>query len=335
MSGEPTDQPAYAEETIVADTLTDDESLGLDDNASSSASIASSILNYRYENGRRYHAYKAGSYVLPNDDTENDRLELQHHMFRIMYDDKLYLCPADPEKLQYVLDAGTGTGVWASDIADEQPHAQVVGVDLSPIQPSFVPPNVRFYVDDVEDEWTYSYKFDLIYARMLTGSLSDWPKFFKQSYEALQPGGYIELSDIIFPMESDDDTLSKDSALYQWGDLCKQAAEKLNRPLDSARKYSKQLAEAGFTNITEKRFKWPQNHWPKHSKYKQLGIWTYEDIGKNIHGLSAALFTRGLEWSPEDLETFLIEVRKQMKDPRIHAYFPIWVVYAQKPASAS
>jgi hypothetical protein len=35
---------------------------------SETASLASSILKYREENGRRYHAYKAGAYFLPNDD---------------------------------------------------------------------------------------------------------------------------------------------------------------------------------------------------------------------------------------------------------------------------
>lgn len=33
-----------------------------------SASITSSVLDYEFENGRRYHAYKAGSYPLPNDE---------------------------------------------------------------------------------------------------------------------------------------------------------------------------------------------------------------------------------------------------------------------------
>ena len=46
-----------------------------------------------------------------------------------------------------------------------------------------VPPNVIFLVDDVEDEWSFSSPFDFIYGRMLTGSLKDWPKFFRQSYE--------------------------------------------------------------------------------------------------------------------------------------------------------
>ena len=32
------------------------------------ASLTSSVLEYEFENGRRYYAYKAGSYPLPNDE---------------------------------------------------------------------------------------------------------------------------------------------------------------------------------------------------------------------------------------------------------------------------
>lgn len=48
---------------------------------------------------------------------------------------------------------------------------------------SSVPPNVSFFVDDLEDVWDYSTKFDFIFSRFLTGSIRDWPKFFNQSFE--------------------------------------------------------------------------------------------------------------------------------------------------------
>lgn len=48
---------------------------------------------------------------------------------------------------------GTGTGIWAIDMADTYPAAQVIGTDLSPVQPIFVPPNCRFEVDDFELDW--------------------------------------------------------------------------------------------------------------------------------------------------------------------------------------
>ncbi len=54
-----------------------------------------------------------------------------------------------------------------------------------------------------------------------------------------------------------------------------------------------------------------------------IGLWNYENLSSNLSGISAALFTRGLGWSPEELETFLVDVRKDMKNSRIHAYWPM------------
>ena len=87
----------------------------------------------------------------------------------------------------------------------------------------------------------------------------------------LEPGGYIELLDPVYPMASDDGTLSQDSALYRWSVLLNEAATKLGSSLDSAMSYKKQLTDAGFVNVTESVHKWPMNTWPKQAKHKELG----------------------------------------------------------------
>jgi len=44
--------------------------------------------------------------------------------------------------------------------------AEVIGIDLSPLQPPWVPPNLRFLVNDLEDEWIYlENHFDYIHVR--------------------------------------------------------------------------------------------------------------------------------------------------------------------------
>ncbi|PHH60645.1 hypothetical protein CDD81_1396 [Ophiocordyceps australis] len=320
-------------EPLLAEEEDEDHDDGLGSSiASSSTSLASSILRYREENGRTYHAFRAGRYVLPNDEVENERLDLQHHLCTLTLGEKLYVCPAGRDRpLKRVLDAGTGTGIWAMDFADDHPETHVTGVDLSPIQPSFVPPNVSFFIDDLEDEWTFTYKFDFIYARMLTASISDWPKFMRQSYQNLEPGGWIEILDVYLQLQSDDDTIPPDCAAAKWGDHMIEAAAMLNRPLDSMTHYKEQLLDAGFINVTQCLYKWPTNSWPRDPKYKEIGMWTYENLGNGASGLSMALFTRALGWKQEEVEVFLINVRKQMKDRSIHAYWPIYVVYAQKP----
>ena len=46
-----------------------------------------------------------------------------------------------------------------------------------------VPPNVQFFVDDLEDEWQFEAPFDFIFSRFMTGSIRDWPRYMKQCYE--------------------------------------------------------------------------------------------------------------------------------------------------------
>lgn len=42
------------------------------------------------------------------------KIDLQHHLFKLMMDQKLYLAPIKKDP-QNVLDLGTGTGLWAMD----------------------------------------------------------------------------------------------------------------------------------------------------------------------------------------------------------------------------
>ncbi|KAH7336593.1 hypothetical protein BKA65DRAFT_553234 [Rhexocercosporidium sp. MPI-PUGE-AT-0058] len=56
-------------------------------------SIGESVFNYKYENGRRYHAFHDGEYPLPNDEKEQERLDLLHHIFKLMLGGALYVAP--------------------------------------------------------------------------------------------------------------------------------------------------------------------------------------------------------------------------------------------------
>ncbi|KAF5648993.1 methyltransferase [Fusarium sp. NRRL 52700] len=306
------EDPLAVDEHAAEDNTDADSALG-DDNASDTTSLRSSILRYREENGRTYHTYKDGAYALPNDEIENERLDLQHHLFLLTFDERLHAAPL-PKTLNRAFDAGCGTGIWAIEFAwtaDEHPECEVIGVDLSPIQPSAIPPNASFYVDDLEEPWEYSSK-------------------------NLNPGGRIEMIDIIYPLLSDDDTLTKDSALSKWSELLHDIFTKNGRPMDSALKYKDQLEAVGFVDINIVKRKWPLNRWPKDPKHKQIGIWAQQNTLDALAALSLAVFTRpdgqgGLGWSKEEVEVFLTGVRKDIKNVNIHSYWPIWSVYATKP----
>ena len=53
---------------------------------------------------------------MPNDEKEQDRLDLFHHLFLSLLGGRLWTAPlGNPHR---VLDVGTGTGIWAIDFAE-------------------------------------------------------------------------------------------------------------------------------------------------------------------------------------------------------------------------
>jgi hypothetical protein len=90
---------------------------------SSSTSISSSVRDYAFENGRRYHRFREGQYNFPNEDSEQDREDMKHAMM-VNLCQQLHFAPLG-DSTQNILDIGTGTGIWAiesgSCISSSQP----------------------------------------------------------------------------------------------------------------------------------------------------------------------------------------------------------------------
>lgn len=130
-----------------------------------------------------------------------------------------------------------------------------------------------------------------------------------------------------------------------------EAARRFGAPIDSCTRYKQQMEAAGFADVTVKIYKWPTNSWPRHPKYKEIGesgpcciflvrfliglvasgIWALENIGNGASGLSMALLTRALGWTAEQVEVFLVDFRRELKDRTVHGWWPIYVVYGKRP----
>jgi trans-aconitate methyltransferase len=214
--------------------------------ADPTVSLTSSILNYTYENGRRY--------PIPNDEREQDRLDLQHHIYSMLLEGELYTAPLESAPRR-VLDVGTGTGIWAMDLADRFPDCQIIGSDLSAIQPTIVPQNLQFEIDDCEQEWLYSQPFDFIHMRSLGGSIADWPKLLRRAYDNLVPGGWLQVTEFETWCSTDDDSLPKNAALHLYMENLVAAAVKFGKVMNIAPEYERLLNEAGFEHVVDTTFK--------------------------------------------------------------------------------
>lgn len=296
---------------------------------SSTASLRSSIMRAREENGREYHGYKDGKYVLPVDEEELERQEFQYYLCKYTFDYELSFAPL--RKAGRVLDIGCGLGSWVMEFGELHPDSHVIGVDLSPVQPLYVPPNVQFEIDDLEETWTFSMKFDYVHSLMMTGAFRDWPRLHHQAFEHLNPGGYFEIQDVQFPLKCDDGTLRPDSALARWNDLMMEAGTKSGFRLDTCARAPDYMAAAGFVDIVTISFKWPMGGWPKDPKWKHVGRCVLYNFDVGCEAMMLALFTRFMGWTKAEVVDFSRQVRADMKDLSMHGYFDILVTYGRKP----
>ncbi|PQE15134.1 hypothetical protein CJF31_00007224 [Rutstroemia sp. NJR-2017a BVV2] len=258
---------------------------------SSLASVDSELYQHIEENGRTYHRYKMGHF--------------QHRFLRMTIDGKLFISPVDTSRPINVLDIATGTGIWAVEF----------GVARS------VPPNCSFHIEDAEDPWTFSeeLKFDLIHGRVLLSCFRSPKTVFTSAFNALAPGGYLELRDPIFPFQYATPP-PKDCALVKWNNLILEASAKAGRPWNNGAHYKRWLEEIGFVDIVERREYAPMNPWAKGQRNKVLSIWVQRNVLMGLEALSMALFTRILGMEKREVEQLLLAVERDIKDKTIHCY---------------
>ncbi|EFQ32537.1 methyltransferase domain-containing protein [Colletotrichum graminicola M1.001] len=147
--------------------------------------------------GHTYHG--SGRLLMPNDESERARLEIQHQLFKLCLEGSLTATKLPKDQPLSILDIGTGTGNWAVEMGEQYPLAKIMGIDISAaLLPTTVPPNVVFEVEDVTNDWARERgSLDFVHVRNLVGGgVPDWRALFQQTYEHLKPGGQIEFSEV-------------------------------------------------------------------------------------------------------------------------------------------
>jgi hypothetical protein len=219
-----------------------------------------------------------------------------------------------------------------TNASPEHPGADIIGVDLSPIQPSFTPTNCKFEIDDITSNWTYPQAhFDLINIRSLYGSIADWPALYAQIYTHLQPGGYLHQLEMSIQFKSDDGSLTPDHILSQWSDIFLEASKRFGKSFYEVWNLSTYVKNQGFENVVEKVYKVPVNGWPADPHMKELGRWNFLHCTQGAEGWGLFLLTKAMGWSVDEAQVFIAKFRNGLKERKVHAYFEVVQFSARKP----
>ena len=220
-------------------------------------------------------------------------------------------------------------------MGDKYPSAELLGNDLSPIQPSFVPPNVKFEIDDAEAEWVYSQKFDFIHCRYMIGSIRDWPRLVQQAYTFTKPGGWVEFTDYdtVF-YTSTNGNWQPGEPIDVWSKNLAEGMNKFGMDANPGPRLKAWIDAAGFVNSEEKVLPIPVGMWPRDRRMKEIGAFNLVHFLEGLEPISLRCFTHGLGWAPEEVQVFIAQLKNEFKKKDKRIQHNTYTVIAQKPRDA-
>ncbi|KAK4447236.1 S-adenosyl-L-methionine-dependent methyltransferase [Podospora aff. communis PSN243] len=313
----------------------DDADSTLDSVGSSTTSLSESILNYRELYGRTYHSERGNAnYWAANDEKQNESMDISHHMNLLIFDGKIFQAPLD-KGIKKALDIGTGTGNWAFDFADEFPECEVIGTDVSPIQPSWTPPNLKFEIEDCTQTWSFpDNSFDYVHIRWLVGSIPDWNALFAEAYRVLKPGGWLESLEPTDRIQGADGGIKPTDALGQWHQIFRAGGKIIGRDFDVYERglQRKAFEAAGFNEVHSKDITIPLSQWPKDPKQKEIATAAQAFFTHDTEGF--VLFVAAtLGWKREEIEAYIKLSHQEIKSIKKRAQYAQRVVWGRKPVS--
>lgn len=85
-------------------------------------------------------------------------------------------------------------------LAEQHPNAQVIGTDLSDIQPKSRLPNCSFILEDSDEEWLFGTTdnpilFDYVHLKYVITCFTDPKRIMNHAFKNMKPGGWIEYCD--------------------------------------------------------------------------------------------------------------------------------------------
>ena len=201
----------------------------------------------------------------------------------------------------------------------------MVGTDISPIQPLWVPPNCRFELDNCERPWTYpDNSFDYIHIRGLVGCIQDWEALYKDCLRCLKPGGWFEQQEYSLPIVGNSEPLPDDSVWNAWGKVFEQAGEKTGRSFLVTDHWTEWVQNAGFTgHMNTSTVKLPIGGWPLQQRQKEVGLFNCLSLEQGLDGFASYICTQVLGWQPDELTVLLARVRAALKDQACHACYDL------------
>ncbi|KAJ1309761.1 hypothetical protein OPQ81_006527 [Rhizoctonia solani] len=298
------------------------------------------------------------TYMLPADEQEMKRMDIEHRMMKFIMGGKNYVGPVVdaltkvPGIQRRVLDCGTGNGLWAIEMADEFDWVEVTGVDLAPVQPRKVPPNCvissdprtelfltpcSFELFDLDgqrlpypDNW-----FDVVHARSVYTGVRHYSIFLRELARVLRPGGvaiFAEVDSTPFGEKKHRIPLEPRGGAPGWAefwDQIRRALVQLGIDVSIPSQLRSRIRETReFENIVAQEALVPIGFWPKDPVVLSIGQLAWMNYDNLLLALRPLLLDYGI--TAEKAAKLIEDAQENLYHPKVQPYCCWHIVHARK-----
>lgn len=185
----------------------------------------------------------------------------------------------------------------------------MIATDISAYEPTDVPQNVHFEIDDATSEWTFVEPFDFIHMRGLSGAFTDWSKVYRQAYKHLRPDGILELADW-GPVRMRGQ--SEHSYLSIYNAACESAARKAGLGFGLEHLGRASIEAAGFKVLKERKMEVQLGTGMADARKRPLGKMALIATLEGLEAASLRLLTRELGWKANDVRDLCAKVKAEL-----------------------
>jgi len=137
------------------------------------------------------------------------------------------------------------------------------------------------------------------------------------------PGGWAEFQDYDFNIYSRDGSLKMDSNFAKWHYGLMDIARELGLESSPGPKLHQWMCDAGFQNVTTRKFSFPLGPWAKDRRLKELGMINLVQFLDGLEAFSLRFLVEVKRWTKEDVFETLEKVRVDLLNRKIHMQFDL------------
>lgn len=202
---------------------------------------------------------------------EIERLQITHNVLNRVFDGRLLFPPLT--RPRRILDLGYGSADWAIEVAEQNERCDVLGVDINPRQPEEVPSNLYLQVDDLNRRFTFpAHSFDLVHSRLMASGIhiNRWREYMRDMFRVTRPGGWCQMVELYFNVQSDNGSLTEGHALRQWSARYMESLQGL-KDLRVPLRLPNMMREAGFVDVEHRMIQLHTCAWSTDQRDNEIG----------------------------------------------------------------